>query len=82
MDTGQTIAIDDLISDAESYCSNDSNREIVMPYVSNFSLTQSADSSTVYPELLVDYKIRRDFGGDIPPVTFKFKRLLTRKRGI
>ena len=76
------IAINTLISNATSYCSNDSNREIVMPYVSNFSLTQSADSSTVYPELLINYTINRDFGGDIPPVIFKFKRLLTRKRGI
>ena len=80
--TDKTIAINTLITNAKSYCSNASNREIVMPYVSNFSLTQSADSSTVYPELLINYTINRDFGGDIPPVIFKFKRLLTRKRGI
>ena len=73
-----TKNINSLISDAHSFCSTASNREIAMPYVSDFSLTVPSDGIT---ELLVNYTVNRDFGEGTPPVYFKFKRYLTRKRG-
>ncbi len=74
----KVINISTLISDAHSFCSTASNRENIMPYVSDFSLTIPSDSIS---ELFIDYTINRDFGEGTPPVYFKFKHFLTRKGG-
>lgn len=76
--TNTTQTINSLISTATGFCNNSSNREMIMPYVNNFSLTANSAS----PELLIDYTVRRDFQGDIPPVLFKFRRFLSKKRGV
>ena len=80
------IPIKNLISDAQNYCTKEV-RELVLPYVSSFSLlTMQQDSNsgyhTLFPELLIDYTVNREFGNGIPPVTFRFKRLFTKKRGV
>lgn len=80
------VSLASLKGTAEAYCSSDAgNREIVMPYVSDFSLsipsTAVSGHTVVYPELLVEYTVNRDFGEGIPPFIYKFKRYLTKKRG-
>jgi len=79
--TDETISINTLVNNASCTSSNTS-REIAMPYVTNFVLQMSNSGSDLSPELSIDYTIHRDFGGDIPPVHFRFKRLLTLKRGV
>lgn len=77
------IAIKTLITTAHAYCSADSgHRENVMPYVSNFLLQGSMAGSDKAPELLIDYTVDRNFGPDVPPVHFRFKRFLTLRRGV
>ena len=77
------IDLKTLVNTAHAYCSASSgNREIVMPYVSNFILTGSTSGSDKAPELLIDYTVDRNFGPDVPPVHFRFKRLLTLRRGM
>ena len=70
-----------LLQTATNYCNVEANREMIMPYVQNFSLSIPNVGSSNGPELLIDYTIKRDFGEDIPPVYFKFKRFLTKKGG-
>ena len=75
-------SLSSLKSDAHNYCSADGgHREMVMPYVSNFSLSVPNVGSSKGSELLVEYTINRDFGSGIPPYIYKFKRYLTKKRG-
>ena len=76
------------ISNAYDYCKTTTGaRELILPYVSDFNLTVTQQQNpesyhTMFPELLIDYSVNREFGEGIPPVTFKFRRLLTKKRGV
>ena len=81
-----TMSISDLKNQVISHCT-DENWEIIMPYVDSFHLSVPTvivpnEGTVRTPELLIDYTIKREFVGDIPPVYFKFKRSLTRKRGV
>ena len=81
----KSITINTLKNDVASYCNDSSHPErweIIMPYVQNFSLSIPSSGNSKYPEILVDYTVKREFTGDIPPVYFKFKRYLTKKRGV
>lgn len=80
------ISLGDLKNAAQTFCGQDSgNREVIMPYVANFSLSIPSkivsNHTVMFPELLVEYTINRDFGEGIPPFNYKFKRYLTKKRG-
>ena len=82
-----TMDISSLLSTATSTCSDTGNMEMIMPYVLNFSMvipdrTDEGGAVVKSPDLLVDYTVRRDFQGDIPPVLFRFRRSLSRKRGV
>lgn len=73
-----------LIQTIQNYCGDANHterKEMIMPYVQNFSLKTEENAVSYLPELLVDYTIKREFGDDIPPVYFKFKRFLTKKGG-
>ena len=85
--TNMEISIDTLISQAHTYCSDASHNELIMPYVSEFQLSISKRNEddgtvTIYPELLIDYIVNREFGADIPAVSLRFTRLFTKKRGV
>ncbi len=69
-----TMTVQNLISAAHTYCSVEDNREMVMPYVSKFSLRRPS-------EMEVSYEIRRVFGADIPDVYFAVKHILPMRRG-
>ncbi len=80
------IEINTLISNANSYCNNSNHNELIMPYVSAFQLgivkNEDVESFTIYPELLIDYTVNREFGADIPAVSLRFTHLFTKKRGV
>ena len=66
------------VSSACPTSSND-NWELILPYVSSFSLTAPEET----PELLLNYTVSRTFANaDIPPVLFKMRRYFIRKKGI
>lgn len=75
LETTSNMLISTLISTAHNYCSNESNREVVMPYVSGFSITSGDD-------MVAKYEIRRNFGQDIPDVYFRVSHILPTRRGI
>jgi len=76
-----TNSLDSKISDE---CADGSeNWEAILYYVNSFDISTDIDSSgNPYPELKLDYNIRKDFVGDIPPVLFKLKRIFVRKKGL
>ena len=77
-----TMSITDFLAIAHKYCEDKDNREFIMPYIENFSFTIPNINGILHPEaLLLDYTVRRDFSGDIPPVFFKFKRIFVRRKG-
>ena len=80
LESNSEINISNIVNDADDKCLNDTDREMIMPYVISFSLGEDGLGAEL-PELLVDYTVKREFGNDIPPVYFKFKRYLTRKGG-
>lgn len=75
LDSSTSMTKQNLINEAHAYCSNESNREVVMPYVSDFEITG-------VNELTVQYEIRRSFGADIPDVYFRVRHILPARRGV
>jgi len=78
-ESDSTISVSTLANNARTYC--ETHKEIVMPYVADFSLSVPPIGNSKSPELLVEYTVVRDFGEGIPPFLYKFKRYLTKKRG-
>ena len=75
--------ISTLINTAHNYCSeNGGHRETAMSYIHNLNISPTSSGSDRAPELLIEYTINKNFTADVPPVFFKFKRLLTLKRGV
>ena len=77
----ENILISTFVSNARNYCKEDENKELIMPYISSFTITVPVNEDVIYPELLLEYTVQRNFGSDIPPVFFKFKRYFVKKKG-
>lgn len=77
----ENILISTFVNNARNYCKENENKELIMPYVSSFTVTIPVNEDIIYPELLLDYTVERNFSSDIPPVFFKFKRYFVRKKG-
>lgn len=74
-----SVSISDFLSDAKTYCDEEENNELIMPYIQYSSITIPVEGGIIYPESLkLEYAVRRDFAGDIPPVYFKFQRYFVR----
>ena len=67
-------------------CTGIKNTDLILPYVQSFSMSVptigSGDNLVVYPEILLDYTVKKDFSGDVPPVYFRMKRYFVRKNGV
>lgn len=84
---------DELISFTDFYnligstCSDESNNwTLLLPYVESFLITDTSISTgaqaTYYPELLIEYTVKKEFSSDVPPVYFKMKRYFVKKKGV
>lgn len=83
--TTRIIAISSLIDSAVALCNDDENNgEVIMPYLTTFNMEPNTmeNNGGNYPDLRVEYTVRRQFSDDIPDIYFKFERSLTRKRGV
>jgi prepilin-type N-terminal cleavage/methylation domain-containing protein len=79
----QKMDINELINTAHNYCSESGgHRETAMSYIHNFKIETTKANGDRAPELLIEYTINKEFVGDVPPIFFKFRRLLTLKRGV
>lgn len=81
----QTITMADFATIVNS-CLGENNTNLILPYVESFNMSVpvhgTGDDMVVYPEILLDYTVKKDFSGDVPPVYFKMKRYFVRKNGV
>ena len=74
----ESIKLDDFYELATTNC-NAENKELILPYVSQFSLSIPQEHKE---SLLVEYTINKIFSGDVPPLYLKFRRYFIKHKGV
>lgn len=83
--TAQSVDLNTFYSMVIDYCNGegDNRRELILPYVSSFSLTVPTENEVQHTEsLLVEYTINRNFSREVPPVFLKFRRYFMKHKGV
>ncbi|MCR5505200.1 MAG: prepilin-type N-terminal cleavage/methylation domain-containing protein, partial [Elusimicrobiaceae bacterium] len=79
----ESVALGTYVTSLRTYCEDNENKELILPYVLQFSLTVPNVNGHLHNEsLLVDYTIRKDFSAEVPPVVLKFRRYFMKHKGV